>query len=58
MGVTAVLAGQQPPPIKLDFIQWIMRLLPLIPLLQIVGVFATLRMLRHWERESGTPPQH
>jgi CubicO group peptidase (beta-lactamase class C family) len=34
MGVTALLAGQQPPPIRLDFVQWIMRLLPLIPLLQ------------------------
>ena len=33
--MTALLAGQQPAPIKLDFIQWIMRLLPLIPLLQI-----------------------
>ncbi len=30
-GVTALLAGQQPEPIKLDFIQWIMRLLPADP---------------------------
>ena len=43
MGVTALLAGQQPAPIQLDFIQWIMRLLPLIPILQIVGVITTLR---------------
>ncbi len=43
MGVTALLAGQQPAPIRLDFIQWIMRSLPLIPLLQIAGVLATLR---------------
>jgi CubicO group peptidase (beta-lactamase class C family) len=50
MGVTALLAGQQPAPIKLDFIQWIMRLLPMIPLLQIVGVFVTLQQLSHWRR--------
>jgi hypothetical protein len=56
MGVTALLAGQQPAPIKLDFIQWIMRLLPLLPLLQVVGVFATLRVLRRWEREPATHP--
>ncbi len=49
-GLLALLAGQQPPPIKLDFIQWIMRLLPLIPILQIVDVFATLRSIRNWSR--------
>lgn len=46
IGATALLVGQQPGPIKLDFIQWIMRLLPLIPLLQMAGVFAALRRLR------------
>jgi CubicO group peptidase (beta-lactamase class C family) len=51
MGVTALLAGQQPAPIKLDFIQWIMRLLPLIPILQIAGVFATLRRISRWRRD-------
>jgi CubicO group peptidase (beta-lactamase class C family) len=56
MGVTALLAGQQPAPIKLDFIQWIMRLLPLIPLFQIVGVTATLQMLRRWNREPALRP--
>jgi CubicO group peptidase (beta-lactamase class C family) len=56
MGMTAVLAGQQPAQIKLDFIQWIMRLLPLIPILQIVGVFATLQMLRRWHRNPALRP--
>ena len=51
MGVTAVLAGQQPPPIQLDFIQWIARLLPLIPLIQIASVLGTLRMLQRWDQE-------
>ena len=48
LGVTALLAGQQPAPIKLDFIQWVMRLLLLIPLLQVVGVATTLHTLRQW----------
>ena len=56
MGVTALLAGQQPAPIRLDFIQWIMRLLPLIPLLQIAGVFVTLRSLRHWRQDPAIRP--
>ena len=56
MGVTALLAGQQPAPNQLDFIQWIMRLLPLIPLLQVVGVFATLKRLRQWDRYPALRP--
>jgi len=56
LNLTALLAGQQPAPIRLDFIQWVMRLLPLIPLLQIVGVTATLQMLRRWERDPARRP--
>jgi hypothetical protein len=56
MGVTALLAGQEPPPIRLDFIQWIMRLLPLIPVLQMVGVLATFGSLRRWRRDPGRRP--
>ncbi len=52
MGVTALLAGQQPAPVQLDFIQWIMRLLPLIPLLQLVGVFTSLGLIRRWRADS------
>jgi len=58
MGVTALLAGQQTAPIKLDFIQWIMRLLPLIPLIQIAGAAATLRMLRRWRADPALRPTH
>jgi CubicO group peptidase (beta-lactamase class C family) len=58
MAVTALLAGQQPAPIKLDFIQWIMRLLPLIPILQILGVFATLRLINRWRRDSALRPSN
>jgi CubicO group peptidase (beta-lactamase class C family) len=56
MGLTAVLVGQQPPPIRLDFIQWIMRLLPLIPLLQVAGVLATRRQLSQWRRDPASRP--
>jgi CubicO group peptidase (beta-lactamase class C family) len=56
MGVTTLLAGQQPAPIKLDFIQWVMRLLPLIPLLQVVGVFSTLRLISRWRRDPAIRP--
>ncbi len=55
-GLMALLAGQQPPPIKLDFLQWIFRLLPLIPILQIVDVFATLRSIRSWRRDPQLRP--
>ena len=51
MGATALLAGQQPAPARLDFVQWIARCLPLIPLLQLAGVIATFRILRHWQRD-------
>jgi hypothetical protein len=56
MGITALLANQQPPPIRLDFIQWIMRLLPLLPLLQIAGVAATLRLIRRWRQDPALRP--
>lgn len=55
-GMTALLAGQQPPPIRLDFVQWIMRLLPLIPLAQISGVVATRRRLSQWHRNPSSRP--
>lgn len=56
MGVTALLTGQQPAPNKLDFVQWIMRCLPLLPLLQIVGALATLRLLRRWREHPRSRP--
>jgi len=56
MGVTALLTCQQPNPIKLDFIQWIMRLLPLIPLLQVAGVVVTLGFLHRWQMDPARRP--
>ncbi len=55
-GLAAVLAGQQPPPIRLGFIPWAMRALPLLPLLQIAGIAATVRLLRRWRREPELRP--
>ena len=49
-GATAILAGKQPGPIRLGFIPWVMRGMALIPLLQIIGVFTTLRAVRSWRR--------
>ncbi len=57
MGLTAVLAGQQPPPIRLEFVQWIMRLLPLVPLAQVAGVMATRRRLGQWRRDPASRPR-
>lgn len=56
MGMTALLAGQQPAPIRLDFIQWIMRFLPLIPILQIVDFLTTLKRLSHWRQNPRNRP--
>jgi CubicO group peptidase (beta-lactamase class C family) len=55
-GLTALLAGQSPPPIKLDFIQWIFRLLPLIPVLLIADVGITLSFLQRWQRKPTSQP--
>ena len=53
MGMVAVLAGKQPEPMKWGFVQWFFRLLPLLPLLQVVGIITTLRSAR---RISQDPP--
>jgi len=55
-GVAALLAGGQPPPIRLGFLPWAMRALPLMPLLQIADVFATLRRLRRWRQDPALRP--
>jgi CubicO group peptidase (beta-lactamase class C family) len=55
-GLTALLAGQSPPPIKLEIVQWIFRMLPLIPLLQIGGVITTLGFLSRWRIDPSSHP--
>lgn len=56
MGVAALLAGQQPPPIRLGFVPKAMRTLLLIPLLQLAGVAATLRVLHRWRANPALRP--
>ncbi len=56
MGMVAVLAGKQPEPMKWGLVQWFFRLLPLIPLLQVVGILTTLRSARRISQEPSTMP--
>jgi CubicO group peptidase (beta-lactamase class C family) len=55
-GVASLLAGRQPAPRMFDFIPWLMRALLFIPLLQIVGVAATLRRLDRWRWDPQSRP--
>ncbi len=54
--LAAFLAGQQPSPIRLDFLQWIFRLLPLIPLLQLWSVITTFRKIGRWQHDPASRP--
>ena len=56
MGVAQRLAGEPPAPSRFGAAPWAMRGLLLIPLLQIVGVAATLRLLRRWRRDPERRP--
>ena len=55
-GAAALLADQQPARLELGFMPWAMRALLLIPLLQIVGVGATLWRLRRWRQDPQRRP--
>lgn len=58
-GVDALLAGEQPAPAPIPFagmIPWALRAQLLIPALQIVGVAATLRLLRRWRQDPASRP--
>lgn len=50
-GVTRILAGEQAVRPQFGFLPWVFRGLLLIPVLQIIGVAATLRLLRRWHRD-------
>ncbi|MBI5031404.1 MAG: beta-lactamase family protein [Chloroflexi bacterium] len=58
VGISAaqLLAGQTPTPHQFDALPLAMRGLILIPILQIIGVIATLRQLRRWRLEPGSRP--
>jgi hypothetical protein len=62
-GVTALLAGQEPPPSPLptplplvDLIPWLLRGQLLLPACQLMGAAATLRRLRRWRRDPALRP--
>jgi CubicO group peptidase (beta-lactamase class C family) len=56
-GLASLLAGEQPAPLKLGFIPWIMRGLLLIPVLQIVGIVTAARRLRRWREDPASHPR-
>ncbi|MBN2502997.1 MAG: beta-lactamase family protein [Anaerolineales bacterium] len=55
-GVTALLAGEQPAPIELGFLPWVLRALLLVPVLQVLGVVLTTRRLRGWQQDPASRP--
>ncbi len=55
-GVSAMLAGKQPAPIQFGAIPWAIRSLLLIPLIQMIGMIATLRRVHRWHREPQSVP--
>jgi hypothetical protein len=56
-GVAALLAGEQPAPLPFfHVVPWALRGQLLIPALQIVGVVATLRLLRRWRLDPERRP--
>ncbi len=56
-GVAALLAGKQPAPIKLGFIPWLMRALPLLPLFQAKRILATLNRHGRWRQNPALRPK-
>jgi CubicO group peptidase (beta-lactamase class C family) len=55
--VAALLAGEQPHPLPFFYtVPWALRGQLLIPALQIVGVAATLRLLRRWRQDPMSRP--
>jgi CubicO group peptidase (beta-lactamase class C family) len=55
-GVAKLLAGEQSVPNRFGAVPWALRGLPLIPVLQIVGVAATLRRLGRWHQDPTSHP--
>jgi hypothetical protein len=46
-----VLAGGQPESIPWTVVPWSLRAFLMIPLFQVLGVFLTLRAVRHWRQD-------
>jgi hypothetical protein len=50
-GIATLLAGSQPKAARFGVVPWVLRSFLLIPVLQIAGVAATLRLLDRWRRD-------
>ena len=55
-GVAALLTGEEPAPVRLGFLPWMVRGLLLIPVLQALGVVTTVRRLHHWRQDPESRP--
>jgi hypothetical protein len=55
-GLTAFLAGECPPPIKLGFIPWVLRALVLIPVFQGINVAVNLQKILLWQTQPAMRP--
>jgi CubicO group peptidase (beta-lactamase class C family) len=55
-GAAALLAGEQPEPVQLGFIPWMMRGLLFIPVFQMLGVVTTVRRLGRWRQHPTCRP--
>ncbi len=56
LGAAQLVAGKRLSPSVLDAAPWAMRLMLLIPILQIASVAATLGWLRRWQRDPAHHP--
>lgn len=55
-GLTRLLAGSSPEPIRLGVIPWLLRGLLLIPFLQFIDIAATLGLIRGWRKDPQSRP--
>jgi CubicO group peptidase (beta-lactamase class C family) len=55
-GAASLLAGVQPESIPWAVVPWSLRAFLILPLLQILGIFLTLRAVRRWRSDAGRRP--
>jgi CubicO group peptidase (beta-lactamase class C family) len=55
-GAASLLAGVQPEPTPWAVVPWSLRAFLIIPILQILGIFITLRAVRRWRKDASRRP--
>ena len=55
-GATSLLAGAQPEAVPWAVVPWSLRLFLIIPVLQMLGIFFTLRTVRRWRKDVSRRP--